>query len=307
MRAGREPGRYTLCEGEVQVVDGFVDLVGVFVADCNAVNACMAEGEAHGLLAVGAVGKRAFADQLHADDAHSGGARLMDMRYNLAHIAGHVPTVGFVVHLHALVVHADHGDVEPFVAGNLPQRLQPVDRGAVGANGIARLSFEYCVLPAQAVHRPGCAGLDMQQHDIEVVGIAVLAQLVELLRRVGVVGGLHLGHEPVAVAGEAFEGHAEHLLRRSVGFRGLKEANAVIIGVVDQPGELLLAELLLHRSAVGSGAEGETGDVDAGATQVDPVGGRGAFGQKRRAVEAGNGACGGAGLQEISARKTRHE
>ena len=68
--------RFELCEGQVEVFDGFVDFGGVFVADGDAVNASIAEGEAHGGFAVFAI-ERAFSGEFHGehelrDDAHAG-------------------------------------------------------------------------------------------------------------------------------------------------------------------------------------------------------------------------------------------
>ena len=60
-----------LRQREVDVLDGFVDFLGVFVADGDAVDSGVVEGEAHGGLAVFVVREAAFAGELHADDAHA--------------------------------------------------------------------------------------------------------------------------------------------------------------------------------------------------------------------------------------------
>ena len=85
-----------------------------------------------------------------------------------------------------------------------------------------------------------------------------------------------------------------------VGLGGLKEANAVIVGVVDQAGELLLPQRVLHVSVVAAGAEGEARDLQAGIAQRDHVGGGAALGVERKIANAGQGACRDAGLDEVS-------
>ena len=50
----------------------------------------------------------------------------------------------------------------------------------------------------------------------------------------------------------------------AVRFSGFKEADAVIVGVADQPGELLLTEIALDFAAHGSGSEGKPSHFDVG-------------------------------------------
>ena len=65
-----------------------------------------------------------------------------------------------------------------------------------------------------------------------------------------------LGHELIAVAGQAFERFAEHG-GGGVGLGRFVEADAVVVGVANEAGEFLLPERGLHVAVVGSGAKGE--------------------------------------------------
>ena len=47
------------------------------------------------------------------------------------------------------VVHADHADLQPLVARNLPQRRQPVHGRAMRANRLPVLVFQNHILPAR--------------------------------------------------------------------------------------------------------------------------------------------------------------
>ena len=47
----------------------------------------------------------------------------------------------------ALVIHADHADLQPLVAGNLAQRRQPVHGGAMRAHRLPVLVFHNHFLP----------------------------------------------------------------------------------------------------------------------------------------------------------------
>ena len=119
------PGSGAAAQCSVQVLDGFVDFGGRFVADGDAIDAGVLEGEAHGLLAVFVV-EDAFADELHADDAHAFGAGLLDVRRQpRGRCRGHSVVVVFAVHLGALVVHADHGDLQPLVPGTWRRAGRP--------------------------------------------------------------------------------------------------------------------------------------------------------------------------------------
>ena len=97
--------------------------------------------------------------------------------------------------------------------------------------------------------------LVVQQHDVEVIGVGELSQLVELLLRLDAVAGRHLGHELVAVARNALQGDAEHLVHLAVRLGRLEEPDAVVVGVAHQAREAILPEFALHPAAEAAGAE----------------------------------------------------
>ena len=81
--------------------------------------------------------------------------------------------------------------------------------------------------------------------------------------RVALVEGGDLGHELIAVAREWLERFAEHGGHVDVGLGGFEEADAVIVGVVDEAVEFLLAERGLDLAVVAAGAKGEARDLHA--------------------------------------------
>src|SRR5207244_9400422 len=89
-----------------------------------------------------------------------------------------------------------------------------------------------------------------------------------------------LRHEPVAVAREALECAAEHLRHAAIALSRLEEANAAIVSVPDQPGELRLSQFPLYAAAESAGSEGEPRDLHVGFAECHPVGSR-AFGSGR--------------------------
>ena len=103
--------------GHVDVFDGFVDFLGVFEADGDGVDAGVAEGEAERFLAVGALGESAFADELHADDAHTFFLNLLDVLHDFRNVAGLAAIGHGRIHHGSLVIHADHGDLKPVEFG----------------------------------------------------------------------------------------------------------------------------------------------------------------------------------------------
>jgi len=141
----------------------------------------------------------------------------------------------------------------------------------------------------------------VEQHDVEVVGVGLAAEVVEALLGIAVGVGSDLGHEAVGVAGDAAQGDAEHAMHFGVGFGGFEEADAAVVGVTDQGVELVLAEVALDCSVVGSGAEGEARDFDVRLAQGDPVGGFGAVGQQRQGAGGGERAGGEGGADEFAA------
>ena len=114
--------------------------------------------------------------------------------------------------------------------------------------------------------------LPVEQHDVEVLGLRGAAHVVEALARVGVRVGGDLGHELIALTGKRLQRFAEHR-GRDVGFGGLEEADAAVVGVVDEAVELLLAERGLHVAVVGAGAEGEPAYLHATLAEGDGIGG----------------------------------
>src|SRR4051794_19541545 len=108
------------------------------------------------------------------------------------------------------------------------------------ADDLPLLRLKNPVLPAFCGLWPiGCV-LPMQEHDVEVLSLRGAPQLVELGPRVdALVEGSHLAHELVAVARQAFQRLSQHS-RGLVGLSRLKEADAAIVSIADEPREFLL-------------------------------------------------------------------
>src|SRR5580700_5968434 len=253
LRRGR-PG--PLGESQIQILDGLVDLRRVLVADGNAIDTGVPERESHSRLAVLTV-ERTFSRKFHADYAHSFFAYLLDVVDNFGDVAQSVGTVILGVHSDALVIHPDHGDIEPLVSRDLAQRWKPVNRRAVTYNSLFRLSFQNSILPPARVCGPGRGMLPVQQHDVEVFGIREFAQLVEFLLRIHDWPGGHLRHDAIAIARNALQGHAEHPVHLAVRLSRLEEANAVVVGVSHQPRKPVLSQVALHLAAEAAGAKRE--------------------------------------------------
>ena len=133
------------------------------------------------------------------------------------------------------MIHPDHRDLEPLVPRKLAQRREAVHRRPVSYHRMFRLGFQNAVLPPEAVGRPCCSVLPVQQHHVEVLGIGEFAQLVDLLQRIHAFTRGHLRHQPIAIPRNALQRHAEHPVHLAVRLSGLKEANAAVVGVADQP------------------------------------------------------------------------
>ena len=58
------------------------------------------------------------------------------------------------------------------------------------------------------------------------------------------------GHQPVAVARQAFERDGQHLRHAVIALGGFEETNAAVVGVADQAGELFLPEFALRAPLV---------------------------------------------------------
>src|ERR1041385_5938145 len=114
------------------------------------------------------------------------------------------------------------------------------------ANDLSLLCFENSVLPAFRSLWPVGRVLPVQQHDVEIRCLRSTAQLVELGLRFNVlVEGSYFAHQLIAVSRQTFEGLAQHC-RRRVSFGRFKKAYAVVVGIADQPCELLLSQSGLY-------------------------------------------------------------
>lgn len=118
------------------------------------------------------------------------------------------------------------------------------------------------VLPMNPVH----------QHHVEVIGIRQLAQFVDLFSRIYPFAGRHFRHQPVAIAWNALQGYAEHLMHFAVGFGGLKKADAPVVRVAHEPGELFLPQISLHLPAERSSAKRQPRHLDVGFSERHPIG-----------------------------------
>jgi len=108
----------------------------------------------------------------------------------------------------------------------------------------------------------------VQQHYVDVLRIQVLAQAVDGgLRILGVTDAV-LGH-PACRSRAACPGAPSPACGASrVGVRRLEEPDAPVVGVTDEAGELLLAQLSLDLAAKRAGAEGQPGHLDARVASV---------------------------------------
>ena len=88
------------------------------------------------------------------------------------------------------------------------------------------------VLPAGLLHA-------VQEHDVDVVDAQLEAIALEVALGVGELGGVGLGLDHVVLAGDALEGLAE-IDVRAVLVGHVEEADAVVQGVADDPGEPLM-------------------------------------------------------------------
>src|SRR5437773_1305107 len=203
--------------------------------------------------------ERALSRQLHADYAHPLCADLFDVRDNLAYVTQPVCVVILAFHLRALMVHPDHGEVEPLVSRYLAQCRKTVNRRAVAYDNPLRLSFQNSILPPARVCWPSRGMLPVQQHYVEVLRIRQFTQLVEFLLRIHALPGGHLRHKPIAVAWNALQGDSEHPVHLAVRLSRLKEANALVVGVTHQPGKSVLSQIALYLAAEAACAKGEAG------------------------------------------------
>ena len=76
---------------------------------------------------------------------------------------------------------------------------------------------------------------------------ASLRKVVDLDLRVNVSVGGDLGHQTIAIAGNSRRAMpSEHSVHFGIGFGGLEEADAVVVGVADRLGEGFRPEAALH-------------------------------------------------------------
>ena len=219
----------------------------LLVANGDGLHARIRKANLHGLLAVGAIGEGAFADQLHADDAQACSARLLDVLDHFSYIArlrGSDIRDRPCARLCGSCGSWRSRATCSRAPGAARASCEPMRRGCVTASRCC--ISEDSVLPAQAVRGPGGGVLHVEQHDVEVFGLRLLAHV----RRSWLCGSASVGgdlrHERVAFARNALERDAEHLVHFTVGFRGLKKADAVIVGVAHQARESILPQLALH-------------------------------------------------------------
>jgi hypothetical protein len=111
----------------------------------------------------------------------------------------------------------------------------------------------------------------MHQHHIEVIRIRQLAQFVDLPLRVHALAGRHLRHQPVRIARDSFQSHAQHPMHFGISFGSFVETNAPVVSVPHQLSELILAKVALHLAAESTGPEREPRHFHIGFPQRDPI------------------------------------
>ena len=111
----------------------------------------------------------------------------------------------------------------------------------------------------------------MHQHHVEVFGVRQLAQLVDLFLRIPIRTRRHFRHQPVRIARDALQRDGQHLRHTVIALGSLEEADAAVVGVTHQLGELFLAKLALRLPAHGSGAECQPRHLNAGLPKRHPI------------------------------------
>ena len=119
-----------------------------------------------------------------------------------------------------------------------------------------------------------------------------------MLLRVVLAGGFNLVHQGVALARYSTESIGEHGRGGVVDFRGFKEADAAIVSVADESGEVLLSD----GSETGWCAKGEARDLEAGASERCQAGGGFSLGGQGQAGRANCNSGGEAGLEDLATR-----
>src|SRR5205823_6137253 len=126
---------------------------------------------------------------------------------------------------------------------NLAQRREPVHRCAASYHSMSRLGFQNPVFHRMLSLGHVATCCPCSSITSKYSGMGEFAQLVDLLQRIYAFMCGHLRHQPIAIARNALQRHAEHPVHLAVGLSGLKEANAAIVGVTDQPRKLVLSQL----------------------------------------------------------------
>src|ERR1017187_5710886 len=274
----------------IHALDGFIDLRRALEADGHRIHRAQVHDKLHGGVAVLGFGETPLAAQLHADHSHTLGVNLFGVRGHFVHVADriHVPLVGRV-HAGAVVVDAREQEVQPLVPGDGAQRGQTVDAGAVREDDLLALRLRKPVLQGAIVGLPGRRAQAVQQHDIDVLGLQLAAEVVDLRPRRGArTRCAVLGHQPVALAGQSLESDAEHLRHAAIAFGGFEEADAAVVSVTDQAGESFLAKFALHPAAKRAGAQGDPRDFDIALAEGNPVGGQPLLGLCAEPCEGGS-------------------
>src|SRR5258708_36825047 len=127
-------------------------------------------------------------------------------------------------------------------------------------NNLFWRGFQNSVLPAGRVGGPCSGVLPVQQHDVEILRIGELPQLIELFQRVYARARGDLGHEAVAIARNAFQGHAQHAVHLAIRFRSFEETNTPFVSVANETSESFLPKVTLHHATDAARAEGEASD-----------------------------------------------
>src|ERR1700736_6805135 len=102
----------------------------------------------------------------------------------------------------------------------------------------------------------------MQQENVNVVGIQLLPELVDLGGWIARGRRAVLSHQLVAVARNALERDGEHLRHAVIALGRFEKADAPIVGVTDLSSELLLPKLTLNAAPVSAGPECEPRHFD---------------------------------------------
>ena len=129
-------------------------------------------------------------------------------------------------------------------------------------------------------HPVRCADA-MDEDHVNVLGLQESALIVESGDAVFTFAQTELGHQPIRVARNALQSDAEHLRHALIGLRGFEKADAAIVRMAHQPGELFLPEFSLDAAAMSAGPECEPGDLNARVPEFHPVG-CGSFGCEGR-------------------------